>query len=93
MLSQKNERDYGPGFFYIFVKLTALGTRPDFHIVPAHIVTESITKGHVEWLKGKMKSGAPRKDTSMRGFWDDAGVYKEAWNQFDEELGESGSRG
>ncbi|MBI4664402.1 MAG: aspartate ammonia-lyase [Verrucomicrobia bacterium] len=77
VLREKDEEDHGPGFFYIFVRLGALGTRPDFHIVPGRFVAKTIKKGHSDWLKGMKKDGSRRKDTNMRGFWDDVGTFKE----------------
>ena len=85
VLRDKSEEDYGPGFFYIFVRLGAIGTRPDFHIVPSEVVARSVRTLHAEWLSGAKKDGSARKDTSMRAFRDDDGGYKEAWELLENE--------
>jgi hypothetical protein len=79
VLRDKSEGDHGPGFFYIFVRLGHIGTRPDFYIVPSAIVEDAVKVGHAAWLSGTKKDGSARKNSSMRKFSDSAGIYKEAW--------------
>lgn len=68
MLSKGAEAFSHPNCFYVFVAFKELGERARFFIVPSHVVSESITRYHKEWLKGKKPNGDKRKDTAMRRF-------------------------
>jgi len=85
VLRDKSEADHGPGFFYIFVRLGHIGTRPDFYIVPSAIVAQAVKTGHATWLSGTKRDGSARKDSSMRKFNDETGVYREAWSLLEAE--------
>ncbi len=86
ILGQKDEADRGVGYFYVFVSLHAPGERPDFFIVPEHIVANAVKHSHRAWLAGKKKNGEARKDSKMRGFGKEAVLYKEAWHLLEEEV-------
>ena|SRR2546426_7760367 len=79
VLHQKDEQDRGVGYFYVFVSLHGPGARPDFFIVPAATVREAIRQSHSAWLAGRKKNGAPRKDSTMRGFGSESLPFKEKW--------------
>ena len=79
VLSEKSEHHHSADFFYVFVRLEEVGTRPIFHIVPSDAVAKEIKRIHKEWLEGSKKDGSSRKDTSMRRFEDFEGKYLEQW--------------
>lgn len=80
MLNKKAETFFSDNHYYVFVALKKLGQRPDFHIVSSKIVADYVYTSHSEWLKGTKKDGSPRKDTSMRNFWDSENKFLEAWD-------------
>jgi len=83
VLSDKSEGLKAPDFFYVFVRLGSVKERPVFHVVPSTVVAEQIARHHKEWLSGTKKDGSIRKDTPMRVFRDDEGVYLERWEMLD----------
>lgn len=79
MLSEKAERHHAPSLFYVFVRLSTLGTLPLFHVVPSQTVADYAASHHQEWLKGLKANGTSRKDTSMRAFRDEGNQYLDRW--------------
>ena len=89
VLREKDEEFRGAGFFYVFVTLHEAKQRPDFYIVPGHVVATAVKSAHKAWLAGKKKNGEARKDSSMRGFGSEATPYIEAWHLLEEEANQA----
>jgi hypothetical protein len=89
VLREKSEKVYGEGYFYIFVRLGALGVRPTFHIVPGKVVAEAIKAEHAKWVGGVKRDGSARKNSSMRKFSDKTGDYLEKWEFLEEEANQA----
>jgi len=79
ILSPKAEIYFAPNLFYAFVNLKMAQERPDFFIVPSQIVADHVRVGHARWLKELGKRGQPHKDSTVRKFQDQDGIYLEAW--------------
>lgn len=80
LLNKKSETLFSDNHYYIFVAVSSVGQRPDFHIVPSTIVAEFISRSHAEWLSEPKRDGSGRKDTPLRRFVDHDGAYKERWD-------------
>lgn len=83
ILNKKSEKYYSDSYFYIFVAIKEVGTRPSFFIVPSKVVAEFITNTHSQWLQGEKRNGTERKDTDMRKFSDKGNIYLEKWNKLE----------
>lgn len=87
-LSQKNEEPTGENTYFVFVCLNGKDA-PDYYILPAALVAQSVKKSHADWLGGVDKNGASHKDTPIRKFSFEnpkynplclqAGAYKGKW--------------
>jgi hypothetical protein len=80
ILSKKAESFSGAGHFYVFVRLEAVGSRPDYHIVPSSVVADRVKQSHAAWLAGAKADGTRRKDSSLRKFDDLDHEFREAWS-------------
>ena len=80
ILSKKSETFFSENHFYIFLAIAAMGERPAFHIVPSKTVAHIVSTGHVNWLEGTKRDGSPRKDSTMRQFFDIDNTYLEKWD-------------
>lgn len=80
ILNKKSEEFVSKNHYYIFVALGQISERPAFHIVPSKIVAEYASSLHANWLKGKKRDGAERKDSTMRKFNDHENKYLESWH-------------
>lgn len=78
-LSVKNEDIIGDNIFYIFVSLNELDS-PEYHIVPSHIVANTIKDSHQNWLKTLGKNGQKHNDNPMRKFNDKNDTYLNNWD-------------
>lgn len=67
LLGKKDEQVNGENSFYVFVRLKG-EQLPDYYIVSADIVSETISLEHQEWLKAPERNGRPHKDNNMREF-------------------------
>lgn len=68
ILHKKDEDVKGENQFYVFVGLND-EQLPEYYIVPAKIVSETITREHQEWLHSLGRGGKPHKDSTMRRFF------------------------
>lgn len=82
MLSPKNERIDSDNIFYVFVHLHELGN-PSYHIVPSHIIAESLKKGYKEWINSPGKKGQTRNENRIRIFEDYDNKYLNKWEYLD----------
>jgi len=68
-LGPKDESPSGvANHFYVLVDLKGCGKLPDYIILPKKEFSEFIKKDYDNWISGKKKDGAARKQTSMRIF-------------------------
>lgn len=65
LLGKKDETSKAD--FYVFVNLNGKEL-PEYYIVPANIVSDTISKEHQHWLKSPGLRGQEHKDTPMRVF-------------------------
>ena len=78
ILNKKAEAYYDRNLFYVFV---ALGEGlPAFHIVPSKKGADAVRLSHAEWLRGTKRGGGKRKDTDIRGFYDEDGKFLGRWD-------------
>jgi hypothetical protein len=85
LLNKSDEAAKGPNHYYIFVVLNGRDGHPEYHVVKGDLVADRCKSEHQDWLKGKKRDGAERKDSDMRTFqprpdenfrdrWDDIDV-------------------
>jgi len=80
ILNPKAEGYFADNLFYAFVNLRTSQERPDFFIVPSKVVADHVRVGHARWLETPGKQGQQHKDSNVRKFRDDGGIYLEAWD-------------
>ncbi len=80
ILNKKSENKHSKNFFYIFVIIPNITSKPEYYIVPSKNVSDFISKSHKNWLSGKKKNGGFRKDTNMRVFKDGENNFKDRWD-------------
>ena len=79
ILNKKAEEMDDKNMFYIFVQLTTLDKRPNFHIIPSADVAHTVKTGHKQWLKTPGRGGKKHNDTNMRKFEDPENKYLDKW--------------
>nr|WP_298999285.1 hypothetical protein [uncultured Allomuricauda sp.] len=80
ILNKKSETFFSENHFYVFVAISSLGQRPNFHIIPSKIVAKTVKEGHENWLQGTKRDGGQRKNTPMRKFYDWDNEFLERWD-------------
>lgn len=83
LLNKKAENLSDNNLVYVFTNLKGIENLPDLYIVESRIVAEYVTKNHQEWLDTLGKKGQKHKDSPMRMFRDEAGIYKGNWQLFE----------
>lgn len=78
-LNKKNETLRGDNIFYVFVSLNEMGS-PEYHIVPSHVVADTIASEHKKWLDTPGKKGQPHNDNDIRSFSDKGNLYLDKWD-------------
>lgn len=69
ILGKKVENDKTENKFYVFVNIpNELNSLPEYYIVRAKDLAESIFEGHRNWLKESGKNERIRKDSNVRQF-------------------------
>ena len=93
-MQQKHEKLDSKTLFYCFVDFgRAPSDAPSVHVVPAGIVSRTLTETHIAWLSQPGQKGQQRNDTSFRRFLPDYSKlemvkygpnwltpYRAAWN-------------
>ncbi len=82
LLNAKAEKLRARDLFYVFVNLnegTDVGAT--YHIVEAATVARHVARRHRRWLKKPRRDGTAHTDNSIRGFRDDDGDYRGAWDR------------
>jgi hypothetical protein len=68
LLNKSDEIAKGPNHYYVFVVLNGRDGRPEYHVVKGDLVADRCKSEHRDWLKGRKRDGAERKDSDMRTF-------------------------
>ena len=81
-LSNRDEQ-VGPATaqWYVLVRLGGVGSRPDFYVVPALVISALVYVDHRRWLEEpSSRTGEPRKDTAIRACKStEIASYQEQW--------------
>jgi hypothetical protein len=81
-LSNRDEQ-VGPATaqWYVFVRVGPVGSRPDFYVVPALVISALIYVGHRSAMETpSSRTGEPKKDTAIRACKsNEIGAYQEQW--------------
>jgi hypothetical protein len=80
ILSKKAELRSEVDLFYAFVSLKGIGERPEYFIVPSHIVAKFVSSNHSNWLATPGKKGQTHNDSAVRKFYDLNGEYLDKWD-------------
>lgn len=78
-LKKKNETLRGDNIFYVFVSLNEMDS-PEYHIVPSHVVADTIASEHKKWLDTPGKNGQQHNDSDIRKFSDEGNLYLDKWD-------------
>jgi len=81
LLDKKAEDLVADDLFYVFVNLNGLGGVPTYHIVESNTVAKDLKRRHKKHLSKSKKDGRPRKDSTMRTFYDKNDAYLGAWER------------
>lgn len=82
VLGKKCENIQSEQTFYVFVNLNGADA-PDYYIVPSVTVADQITESHKKWVKEPGRNNKKHKDTPMRMFHDEEGLYLNRWDMLD----------
>ena len=77
-LGNKCEGLVGDNIFYVFVSLNEMDV-PHYHIIPSHIVADTVRKSHEAWLKSPGKQGQVHNNNPIRKFSDEQDQYLNNW--------------
>ncbi len=66
-MGKKHETIRGDRLYYVFVDLAiSEGAAPDFFIIPADVVAETVRETHAAWLRNPGRNDHVRKDNDIR---------------------------
>ena len=79
LLSKKSEKIVDNDTYYVLVVLDNLAV-PQYHIVPAKIMSETIKSEYNKWIQKAGKNGKMHNETAMRTFFDKNNAYLDKWD-------------
>jgi hypothetical protein len=80
VLHGKDELNIKDNMFYVFVLLKVEPERPEYFIVPAKHVADTLASGYAKWIATPGKNGQKHNYSDVRKFRDPKGEYLERWD-------------